>query len=156
MVNMSVLSLFKGFNIVQHLTKIKLVLLISFSTLMLFQFLVGFRDFEDYLVVFIFVLFLNDLYFKIRGSQNIQFQEERNKRLMMSIVFLVLLLLPFVFDSVNVSDSTRLTVYKLGFVLWAQVFLIDSFLHYKQTHSKQWLVFANMAVLMIIVGAFIG
>lgn len=138
------------------MTKIKLVLLISFSTLMLFQFLIGFRDFEDYLVVFIFVLFLNDLYFKIKRPQTIQYQEERNKRLTMSVVFLALFLLPFVFDSVNVSDATRLTLYKLGFVLWAQVFLIDSFLHYKQTHSKQWLVFANLAVLMIIVGAFIN
>lgn len=127
-----------------------------FSILMLFQFLVGFRDFEDYLVVFIFVLFLNDLYFKIKSPPSIQFQVERLKRLAMSAVFLVLFLLPFIFDSVNVSNATRLMLYKLGFVLWAQVFLIDSFLHYKQTHSKQWLVFANLAMLMIIVGAFVG
>jgi len=138
------------------MTKVKLVLLMCFSILMLFQFLVGFRDFEDYLVVFIFVLFLNDLYFKIKRPQTIHFQEERLKRLAMSAVFLVLFLLPFIFDSVNVSNATRLTLYKLGFVLWAQVFLIDSFLHYKQTHSKQWLVFANLAMLMIIVGAFVG
>lgn len=134
----------------------KAVLLLSFSTLMLFQFLVGFRDFEDYLVVFIFVLFLNDLYFKIRRPQTIHFQEGRIKRLAMSAVFLVLFLLPFIFDSVNVSNATRLTLYKVGFVLWAQVFLLDSFLHYKQTHSKQWLVFANLAMLMIIIGAFVG
>ncbi|MBC7539275.1 MAG: hypothetical protein H7281_10670 [Bacteriovorax sp.] len=108
------------------------------------------------MVVFIFVLFLNDLYFKIKRPQTIFFQEERIKRLAMSAVFLGLFLLPFIFDSVNVSNATRLTLYKLGFVLWAQVFLIDSFLHYKQTHSKQWLVFANLAMLMIIVGAFIG
>lgn len=131
------------------------MLLLSFSILMLFQFLVGFRDFEDYLVVFIFVLFLNDLYFKIKRPAHTYLQEERVKRLIMSVVFLVLLLMPFIFDSVNVSNATRLTLYKLGFVLWAQVFLLDSFLHYKQTHSKRWLVFANTAVLMIIVGAFI-
>lgn len=154
--NMSLLRAFSGINFTRHMTKVKLVLLMCFSTLMLFQFLVGFRDFEDYLVVFIFVLFLNDLYFKIKRPQTINFQEERLKRLAMSAVFLVLFLLPFIFDSVNVSNATRLTLYKLGFVLWAQVFLIDSFLHYKQTHSKQWLVFANLAMLMIIVGAFVG
>lgn len=153
---MSVLRIFSGINITRSMTRIKLVLLVSFSLLMLTQFLIGFRDFEDYLVVFIFVLFLNDLYFKIKKPTNIQFMEERSQRLLMSVVFLCLFLTPFLFDSVNVSDAARLTLYKLGFVLWAQIFLIDSFLHYKQTHSKQWLVFANTAMLMIIVGAFIN
>lgn len=137
------------------MTRIKLVLLLCFTVLMLLQFLIGFRDFEDYLVVFIFVLFLNDLYLKIKKPNNIQYSEERFIRLVMSVLFLLLFLLPFVFDSVNVSNATRLTLYKLGFVLWAQVFLIDSFMHYKETHSKQWLVFANLAVLMIVIGAFV-
>lgn len=156
MISMSVLRAFSDIHFTRNMTRLKLALLISFSILMLFQFLIGFRDFEDYLVVFIFALFLNDLYFKIKQPQNVLFQGERGKRFAMSIVFLGLFLLPFVFDSVNISGATRLTLYKLGFVLWAQVFLIDSFLHYKQTHSKQWLVFANLAMLMIIVGAFVG
>jgi hypothetical protein len=122
---------------------------------MLFQFLVGFKDFDDYLIVFIFVLFLNYLYLKMKRTHNINFQEVRINRLIMSVVFFILFMLPFVFDSVNVSDVTRLTFYKMGFVLWAQVLLVDSFLHYKETHSKKWLVFTNMAALMIVVGAFI-
>ena len=138
------------------MTRLKLVLLISFSALMLFQSLVGFKNFDDYLVVFIFVLFLNDLYFKIKRPENNLFQSDRIKRLAMSGLFLGLFLLPFIFDSVNVSNTTRLTLYKLGFVMWAQVFLIDSFLQYKQTHSKQWLVITNLAMLFIIFGAFVG
>ncbi|MDO9182097.1 MAG: hypothetical protein Q7U04_06800 [Bacteriovorax sp.] len=145
-----------GLKFIQNLSKLKLVLLLCFSILLLFQFLVGFRELEDYLVVFIFILFLNDLYFKIKQPQSIHFQEERLKRLLMTLVFLGLFLLPFIFDSIDVSNSARLTLYKLGFVLWAQVFLVDSFLHYKHTQSKQWLVFANFAMLMIIVGAFVG
>jgi hypothetical protein len=141
---------------VRNLTKLKLVLLISFSLLLLFQFLVGFRDFDDYLIVFIFVLFLNDLYLKISKPQSLIFQDERGSRLIMSGVFLVLLTLPFLFDSLNISNASRLLIYKLGFVLWAQIFLLDSFIHYKQTNSKQWLVFANMAALMIIIGAFVS
>jgi hypothetical protein len=74
----------------------------------------------------------------------------------MSGVFLFMLVLPFAIDSMNVSNTTRLTISKLGFVLWAQVFLLDSFLQYKQTHSKQWLVFANTAVILIIIGAFVN
>ncbi len=73
----------------------------------------------------------------------------------MSVVFLILLSLPIFFDVFNVSNAMRLTIYKLGFVLWAQVFLLDSFLHYKETHSKQWLVFTNTALLLIIAGAFV-
>ncbi|MGZ3789626.1 MAG: hypothetical protein ACXVLQ_13945 [Bacteriovorax sp.] len=150
------LKIMRNFPHVRNLTKLKLVLLISFSILLLFQFLVGFRDFEDYLVVFIFVLFLNDLYFKVTKPAHFVLHEERLTRLLMSGVFLVLFSLPFIFDSFNVSNAIRLAIYKLGFVLWAQVFLLDSFLHYKQTHSKQWLVFANTAVLMIIMGAFVN
>ncbi len=136
--------------------KLKLVLLISFSTLLLFQFLVGFRDFEDYLIVFIFILFLNDLYYKLIRPPHMNFREERLKRLIMSGVFLILLSMPFLFDSFNVSNAARLAIYKLGFVLWAQVFLLDSFLHYKQTHSKQWLVFAHTAALLLMIGAFVS
>lgn len=80
---------------------------------------------------------------------------ERIKRVIMSVVFLMLLSMPFIFDTLNVSNAMRLTIYKLGFVLWAQVFLLDSFLHYKETHSKQWLVFTNTALFLIIIGAFI-
>lgn len=153
---MSIFKIFHELPSVRHLTKIKLVLLISFTILMVIQFLAGFRDLEDYLVVFIFVLFLNDLYFKIKKPKMEVYQSERINRLIMSVVFLILFSIPFVFDSANLSNETRLTVYKLGFVLWAQVFLVDSFLHYKQTQSKKWLVFANVAVLMIVVGAFVS
>jgi len=135
--------------------KLKLVLLISFSTLLLFQFLVGFRDLEDYLIVFIFILFLNDLYYKLIRPRQMISSQERWKRVIMSVVFLILLSLPIFFDVFNVSNAMRLTIYKLGFVLWAQVFLLDSFLHYKETHSKQWLVFTNTALLLIIAGAFV-
>lgn len=138
------------------MTKLRVTLLTSFIALILFQFIIGFRDFEDYLIVFIFILFLNDLYSKIKGPQVILLKKERMNRLLMSAIFLGLFLQPFVFDSVNISNNMRGMLYKLGFVLWAQIFLIDSFLHYKQTHSKQWLVFANLAILMIIVGAFLG
>lgn len=155
MFSMSVLRVFNDIHLARNMTRLKMVLLVCFSVLMLFQFLIGFRDFEDYLIVFIFVLFLNDLYFKIKRPETI-LQNERIKRIIMSVVFLGLFLLPFIFDSVNISNETRLMLYKLGFVLWAQVFLLDSFLHYRQTHSKQWLVFANLAMLMIVVGAFFG
>lgn len=153
---MSIFKIFHELPSIRHLTKIKLVLIVSFAILMAIQFLAGFRDLEDYLVVFIFVLFLNDLYFKIKKPKTEVYQAERINRLIMSAVFLLLFSIPFIFDSVNVSNETRLTIYKLGFVLWAQVFLIDSFLHYKQTQSKKWLVFANAAVLMIIIGAFVS
>lgn len=153
---MSALKLFKEFPSIRNLPKLKFVLLVSFSILLLFQFLIGFRDFEDYLVIFIFILFLNDLYYKMVRPQALIYQDERVMRLVMSGVFFILFTLPFVFDSFNVSNVTRLAIYKLSFVLWAQIFLLDSFLHYRQTHSKQWLVFTNTAVLMIIIGAFVS
>ena len=153
---MNLTSVFSDIYFNRNMTRLKLVLLLSFSILIMFQCLIGFRVFEDYLVIFIFILFLNDLYFKIKRPQTVLFQKERIKRLIMSAVFLGLFLIQFIFDSANISNTTRVTLYKLFFVLWAQVFLIDTYLHYRQTHSKQWLVFANLAMLMIIVGAFAG
>jgi len=140
----------------RNLTKLKLGLLISFTILLFFQFMVGFREFEDYLIILIFILFLNDLYYKLTRPQTLVFHEDRMTRLIMSGVFLFMIVLPFAIDSMNVSNTTSLTVSKLGFVLWAQIFLLDSFLQYKQTHSKQWLVFANTAVILIIIGAFVN
>jgi hypothetical protein len=140
----------------RKMTKIKFVLLACFSILMSFQFLVGFRELDDYLVGLIFILFLNDLYSKIKQPNNLQLKSEKNKRIIMTLVFIFLLLLPFVFDSVNISNSMRSALYKFGFVLWAEIFLLDAFFHYQKTHSRQWLVFANLALLMIVGVTFIN
>jgi hypothetical protein len=141
-------------NIIQ-LTAIKKLLLMAFSTLLFFQLLVGFVSFDDYLVLFVYVLFLNDLYIKIKKPELLYYHDERLKRSKMSLVFFVLFLLPFVFDAFNVTDVTRLFLYKIGFILWAQIFLLDAFIHYKQTNSKRWLIITNMAVLFIVMGSLI-
>jgi hypothetical protein len=70
------------------------------------------------------------------------------------MIFLVLFTLPFMLDVFNVSDLTRLFLYRLGFMLWAQIFLLDAFMNYRQTQSRKWLLITNMAALLIIVGAF--
>ena len=44
---------------------------------MLLQFLVGFKDFDDYLIAFVFVLFLNDLYIKLKKPDLIFYQDDR-------------------------------------------------------------------------------
>jgi hypothetical protein len=139
-----------------HLTRIKLALLLSFSTLMLGQFFIGFKSFDDYLIAFVFILFLNDLYIKLKRPDMIFYHDERVKRSVMSIIFLFLFTLPFLLDGFNVADATRSFIYRLGFVLWAQVFLLDAFVNYRQTQSRKWLLFTNMAALMIVIGAFVN
>lgn len=137
-----------------QLTKVKLALLVSFSSLVFLQFLTGFRNFEDYLIVLVYALFLNDLYLKIKKPEQLFYQDERIKRSVMSYIFLALIVFPFFLDAFNVSNLSRLFLFKLGFVLWAQVFLLDAFIHYRQTNSKQWLLITNMAVFFIVIGAF--
>ena len=153
---MNILNSVVGNSSLGNMSRLKLLLLSSFGILILFQFVIGFRDFEDYLLILIFILFLNDLHFKLKNPSALHQDKDLSKRFAMSIVFLGLFTLPFLFDLFNVSDSIRLTLYKLGFVLWAQIFLIDSFIQYQQTKSKKWLVFANLAVLMIVVGSFVS
>lgn len=137
-----------------QLTRIKLALLLSFSALIVLQLLVGFKSFDDYLIVFVYVLFLNDLYIKIKRPDLGAYQDERIKRSMMSGVFLVLFTLPFMLDALNVTDQSRMFIYRLGYMLWAQVFLLDAFIQYKQKQSKQWLIITNTAALLIVFGAF--
>lgn len=139
-----------------QLTRIKLALLLAFSTLLLFQFFIGFVSFDDYLIGFVYVLFLNDLYIKVKKPDLIFYHDERIKRSIMSLIFLVLFFLPFLLDAFNLNDATRTFIYRLGFMLWAQVFLLDAFVNYRQTQSKQWLLITNMAALMIVIGAFIN
>lgn len=140
----------------RKLDRVKFFLLLTFSFLLFFQYLIGFKNFDDYLIVFIFILFLNDLYYKMNRRECQLSQEEGVGRLKMSAIFFIIFCTPFVFDLVNFPNAARFTIYKFGFVIWAQVLLLNSFSHYKKTNSKQWLVFANAAILMIIVGAFIN
>jgi hypothetical protein len=139
-----------------QLTRIKIALLLAFSTLMLFQFFIGFKSFDDYLIIFVYALFLNDLFIKLKRPDVLNYQDGRIKRSVVSIIFLVLFSLPFVLDSFNVNDNARFFIYRLGFVLWAQVFLLDAFVNYRQTQSRNWLLITNMAALLIVIGAFIN
>ena len=103
-----------------QLTRIKLALLLAFSTLLLFQFFIGFVSFEDYLIGFVYILFLNDLYIKVKKPDLLFYHDERIKRSLMSLIFLVLYFLPFLLDAFNLNDTTRTFIYRLGFMLWAQ------------------------------------
>ena len=138
-----------------QLTRIKMALLLAFSTLLLFQFFIGFVSFDDYLIGFVYILFLNDLYIKVKKPDLLFYHDERIKRSVMSLIFLVLFFLPFVLDAFNVTDTSRAFIYRLGFMLWAQIFLLDAFMNYRQTQSRQWLLITNMAALLIVIGAFI-
>lgn len=137
-----------------QLTRIKFVLLMAFSLLLLLQALIGFQSFEDYLIGLVYILFLNDLYIKIKRTDLSHFNNERMKRSVMSVLFLVLFLMTFLLDELNVTNAVRLYIYKLGFMLWAQIFLLDAFINYRQTQQKSWLIITNMAVLLIVFGAF--
>jgi hypothetical protein len=147
---MNALKSFSGLQI----SRTKLALLSLFSVLLLGQILIGFRNFEDYLIVFIFALFINDLYIKMKRPDLTYSHDEKIKRSVMTALFLALFTLPFLLDAFNISNGMRLFLYRLGFLLWAQVFLLDAFTNYRQTQSRRWLLITNMAVLLIIVGAF--
>ena len=126
----------------------------AFSLLLLLQALIGFQSFEDYLIGLVYILFLNDLYIKIKRTDLTHFNNERMKRSVMSVLFLVLFLMTFLLDELNVTNTVRLYIYKLGFMLWAQIFLLDAFINYRQTQQKSWLIITNVAVRLIVFGAF--
>lgn len=136
-------------------SKVKIALLISFVLLLIAQIFLGFKYFEDYLILFIFALFLNDQVIKIKNSNREELLLiEKKKRFVMTIVFLVLLFTPTFFELFHLSSASQLILYKLAFMIWAQIFLVDAFGHYRETRSKKWLLFANTAVILIVIGAF--
>jgi hypothetical protein len=139
----------------RQLTTVKKLLLINFLLLLLFQIFNGFKELDDYLVIFIFVLFLNDLYLKLTTPPEILFQQKHDKRIWVTVFLLFILVMPFLFDYFHVKNSTQLFLSKIGFILWAQAFLLDSFMHYKETHSKKWLVFANVGVIFTVFFSFV-
>jgi hypothetical protein len=122
--------------------------------LFVLQIFIGFKYFDDYLIILIFILFLNDQFYKLKHPNINLLIHEQKKRNKISLFLLVIFLIPSIMDHVHLSYAKQLVFYKLGFILWAQAFLVDAYFHYKETHSKQWLLFANTAVLMIVIGAF--
>ena len=136
-----------------QLTRVKFALLFLFSLLLILQTLVGFQSFEDYLIGLVYILFLNDLYIKVKRS-DLSLSQERIKRSVMSVIFVGLFLITFLLDELNITNAMRLYLYKLGFMLWAQIFLLDAFVNYRQTQQKSWLIITNMAVLLVVFGAF--
>lgn len=135
-------------------SKVRLLLFFSFILMFLLQLFYGFQYLDDYLVVFIFILFLNDQTMKYKHPEKISSEvNDQRMRKVMTILFLILFSVPVLLDHYNVSQEIQLFLYKMGFILWAQVFLVDAFFHYKETHSKRWLIFANTAVAITIIGA---
>jgi hypothetical protein len=137
-------------------SKVRVSLLLSFVFLISYQIVTGFNLFEDYLLALIFVLFLNDQFLKIKSPRKIQLDDsEVRTRNAVSLVIILILCLPFILEFFNVKQEVEFFIYKLGFILWAQIFLLDAFYHYRETHSKKWLLFANTAMFLIVFGAFI-
>lgn len=136
--------------VLKHLSAVKKLLLVNFVLLLSFQIFVGFKDLDDYLIIFVFALFLNDLYFKLTKPASVLFQEKKIKRIWMSLFLCLIISIPLLFELFHVQGTTQLFISKLCFILWAQVFLLDSFLHYRETHSKRWLVFTNLAGIFVL------
>jgi hypothetical protein len=136
--------------VMRHLSAVKKLLLINFIMLLSFQVFVGFKDLDDYLIIFVFALFLNDLYFKLTKPDSVLHQEMKIKRVWMSLFLCLIISIPLMFELFHVRGVTQLFISKLCFILWAQVFLLDSFLHYRETHSKRWLVFTNLAGIFVL------
>lgn len=135
-------------------SKVRLLLFFSFILMFLLQLFYGFQYLDDYLVVLIFILFLNDQTMKYKHPEKIISEvNDQRMRKVMTVLFLILFTIPILLDHYNVSQEIQLFLYKMGFILWAQVFLVDAFFHYKETHSKKWLIFANTAVAITIIGA---
>lgn len=121
--------------------------------------MIGIKEIEDLLVIVIFFLFINDVVYKYRHpNSNLDqslTQEERSLRKKVTWVLFVIMLLPTLLEIFNLSSSTKELVFKIAFILWAQVFLVDAVLNYKATHLKKWLLYSHTAAVIVLVFALL-
>lgn len=139
--------------------KVRFLLLASFVVLFLMQIFLGIKELEDFLVVLIFALFMNDFIFKYRHPETLTIAEltdaEKIKRKKMTMLLALVMSMPFVLDFFKVSSGSQTLIYKIALILWAQAFLIDTFLNYRETHSKKWLLFSQAAAMLLLFIAFV-
>lgn len=132
----------------------RLCLVLSFGILFLTQLFFGIRELEDFLVVIIFLLFVNDVFYKYKNPDSITQKpvsdEERTLRRKMTWVLFAVMFLPIILDTFNISVQGQSLIFKISFILWAQVFLIDAVLNYKATHLKKWLLYSQTAAVIVL------
>ncbi len=133
-------------------SKLKAVLFLSFFILIALQSVIGFKQFEDYLLILIFILFANDQYAKFKHSNDPFYNDSDDKkvRLIFSMFLLMFFIISLIFESVRLNQESEVLLFKIFFILWGQVFLLDTVQCYKNSHKKTWLVFSSTAMFLII------
>ncbi len=141
------------FNYRMNMTR--LCLFFSFVILFLSQLFMGVQELEDFLVIIIFLLFVNDVVYKYKSPDSVTQKplsdEEKNIRRKMTWILFSVMLLPIVLDLFKISVQGQSIIFKVAFILWAQVFLIDAVLNYKATHLKKWLLYSQTAAMIVLV-----
>lgn len=141
------------FNYRMNMTRLCLIL--SFLILFFTQLFMGVRELEDFLVIVIFLLFVNDVIYKYKNpdaiTQKPVSDEERNLRKKMTWVLFAIMLFPIILDLFKIGVQGQSLIFKIAFILWAQVFLIDAVLNYKATHLKKWLLYSQTAAMLVLV-----
>jgi hypothetical protein len=128
--------------------KLLLPAVFSFILMFLLQLFYGFQYLDDYLVVLIFILFLNDQTMKYKHPEKISSEvNDQRMRKVMTILFLILFSVPVLLDHYNISQEIQLFLYKMGFILWAQVFLVESLERYYNDLIKQELKIISKIIL---------
>jgi len=147
----------KEFMSIEYFAKSKLraVLMMSFFVLIALQSVIGFKQFEDYLLILIFILFANDQYIKFKHSTDPTYNDSDDKkiRLIFSMFLFAFFIASLVFESVRLNQQAEVLLFKIFFILWGQVFLLDTVQCYKASHKKTWLVFSSTAMFLIVFAA---
>lgn len=137
----------------------RLCLILSFLILLMTQIFMGIKELEDFLVIVIFLLFVNDVIYKYRNPDTITLKPmsdaEKKLRKKMTWILFIVMMFPIILDLFKVSVQGQSLIFKVVFILWAQVFLIDSVLHYRETHLKKWLLYSQTAAMIVIVFALL-
>lgn len=140
-----------------RLNMTRICLILSFVILLFTQLMIGIKELEDFLVIVIFLLFVNDVIYKLRHPDTLTLKPmsdaEKSLRRKMTWILFVIMFFPIVLDFFQVSVQGQSLIFKIVFILWAQVFLIDSVLNYRETHMKKWLLYSQTAAMIVLVFA---
>lgn len=144
---------------------LKLVLAFLFGVLLIGEYIDGVNDISDWATLFFFVLMANDAFVHFRSATGNPLKswivsgrshlsnEDKNKKLLINLMFLALLFFSVLIEVSNLSMETRDAIFKMGVIAWAGTFLGINIYNLISSFNYRRLIVTNIALILLI-GSF--
>jgi len=112
----------------------------------------GHLDHSDIVTPILFTLFTYNVFILQKSEDFFNFKHRSiagNRKLIFNLVIVFLFFSSIMIDSIYLPISFQLSLYKLGFTLWAGVFTANSMLQHRKMKNLSSLIFSQFAFLTL-------